>query len=78
MLVEKIYEEDMFPLLLGLLISSDNLISKSDYEKHIKLLEDMDNQLSESKTIPTEDKEKYSIKIKDCLQILNNEIKLFD
>lgn len=73
MLVDKLYQENLFPLMLGLLVSSDNLDTLETYNKHISTLEDMLKELSDSTIIPVEDKEKYTIKINECLSILNKE-----
>lgn len=71
--VKEAIENNMIFLILGSLISADNLTDKESYQKSIKILNEFNDIISSMNDLSEEEKNKYLIYIKESLEMLQKE-----
>lgn len=71
--VKEAIENNMIFLILGSLISADNLTDKESYQKSIKILNEFNDIISSMNDLSEEEKNKYLIYIKESLEMLQEE-----
>ena len=72
--VKEAIENNMIFLILGSLISADNLTDKESYQKSIKILNEFNDIISSMNDLSEEEKNKYLIYIKESLEMLQKEV----
>ena len=71
--VKEAIENNMIFLILGSLISADNLTDKESYQKSIKILNEFNDIISSMNDLSEEEKNKYLIYVKESLEMLQEE-----
>lgn len=71
--VKEAIENNMIFLILGSLISADNLTDKESYLKSIKILNEFNDIISSMNDLSEEEKNKYLIYVKESLEMLQKE-----
>lgn len=71
--VKEAIENNMIFLILGSLISADNLTDKESYQKSIKILNEFNDIISSMNDLSEEEKNKYIIYVKESLEMLQKE-----
>lgn len=71
--VKEAIKNNMIFLILGSLISADNVTDKESYQKSIKILNEFNDIISSMNDLSEEEKNKYLIYVKESLEMLQKE-----